>query len=311
MVAPQTRGSVQSLEEAGVDSLWVGGHLASPRASPEPLVWLARLAEQSETATIGTATLVLPWYQPPVAAKQLADIDRAAQGRLVVGVGAGGEYPDDFAAAGVPMAERAGRLDESIGLLRRFWTSQPVDFSGRHFHYSGLRIHPPPARSGGPPIVVTGRKPAAMRRAALLGDGWMPYLYSAERYARSVATIREVAAEGGRPLEAFSWMAYVMVAVDTTQEKARQRAAKFLGTTYAQDFNALVDRVAVAGTLEAVVERLVAFVRAGARHLVILACQDRPQRAPAELEPWLPELLAGVRSSARGGATTEPDGEAV
>ncbi len=77
LVAPSSRSSVRELEATGVDSLWVGGHLASPRPSPEPLVWLARLAEQSEQVTIGTATLVLPWYPPPIAAKQLADIDRA------------------------------------------------------------------------------------------------------------------------------------------------------------------------------------------------------------------------------------------
>jgi probable F420-dependent oxidoreductase len=296
LVAPQTTTSVRALEEAGIDSLWVGGHLASPRPSPEPLVWLARLAEQSRVASIGTATLVLPWYPPPVAAKQLADIDRAAEGRLVVGVGAGGEYPDDFTAAGVPMEERGQRLDESIELLRRFWTSEPVDYSGRHFHYSGLRIHPPPARPGGPPIVVTGRRPAAMRRAASLGDGWMPYLYSVERYARSVATIRELAARDGRSLDGFHWMAYVMVAVDAEPETARRRAAQFLGATYAQDFTEFIDRVAVAGTLDTVVDRLVAFVRAGARHLVLLPCQDQPLRS-SEPEPWLPELLDRVRTS--------------
>jgi alkanesulfonate monooxygenase SsuD/methylene tetrahydromethanopterin reductase-like flavin-dependent oxidoreductase (luciferase family) len=299
MVAPQSKASVRALEEAGVDSLWVGGHLASPRPSPEPLVWLARLAEQSEVATVGTATLVLPWYPPPVAAKQLADIDRAVHGRLVVGVGAGGEYPDDFAAAGVPMDERGRRLDESIGLLRRFWTSKPVNYSGRHFRYSGLRIHPPPARPGGPPIVVTGRRPVAMRRAAYLGDGWMPYLYSAERYARSVATIRELAAGEGRSLDGFLWMAYVMVAVDANREDARRRAAQFLGATYAQDFTEFVDRVAVAGTLDTVVDRLVAFLRAGARHLVILPCHDQPPR-DSGLEPWLSELLAGIRGARAG-----------
>ena len=296
MVAPQTMWSVRALEEADIDSLWVGGHLASPRPSPEPLVWLARLAEQTEVSSIGTATLVLPWYPPPVAAKQLADIDRAAQGRLIVGVGAGGEYPEDFAAAGVPIGERGRRLDESIVLLRRFWTSEPVDYSGELFHYSGLRIHPPPTRPGGPPIVVTGRRPAAMRRAASLGDGWMPYLYSSERYARSVATIRELAATEGRSLDGFLWMAYVMVAVDADPEKARRRAAQFLGSTYAQDFTELVDRVAVTGTLDDVVDRLMAFVRAGARHLVLLPCHDQTTGETAP-EPWLPEVLVRVRGS--------------
>jgi probable F420-dependent oxidoreductase len=296
-VAPPTRSSVLELEEVGVDSLWVGGHLASPRPSPEPLVWLARLAEQSERVTIGTATLVLPWYPPPVAAKQLADIDRATGGRLVVGVGAGGEYSDDFAAAGVPIEERGERLDESIDLLRRFWTSEPVTYSGEHFRYDRLRIHPAPVRPAGPPIVVTGRRRAAMRRAALRGDGWMPYLYSPERYARSMATIREFATEQERSLDGFLWMAYVMVSVDADHERARERAAQFLGTTYSQDFTAFIDRVAVAGPLETVVERLMAFVHAGARHLVLLPCQDQMRQASGIGETWLPALLAGVRDA--------------
>ena len=301
MVAPQTQAAVELLEEVGVDSLWVGGHLASPRPSPEPIVWLARLAEQSEQVTIGTATLVLPWYPPAVAAKQLADIDQASLGRLVVGVGAGGESEADFAAAGVPIEERGPRLDESIDLLRRFWTTEPVAHEGPYFRYSGLRIQPAPARPGGPPIVVTGRRRAAMRRAARSGDGWMPYLYSPERYERSVAAIRELAAQDGRSLDGFHWMAYVMVSVDASRQKARERAAEFLGSTYSQDFSDFVDRVAVAGPLDTVIERLLMFVRAGARHLVLLPCHLPEPGDSLRLEPWLPELLAAVR-----GADPEP-----
>lgn len=299
MVAPQTQTAVHLLEEAGVDSLWVGGHLASPRPSPEPMVWLARLAEQSERVAIGTATLVLPWYPPPVAAKQLADIDRASGGRVIIGVGSGGEYPDDFAAAGVPIEERGRRLDESIDLLRRFWTSEPVDYIGHHFHYANLRIHPAPARPGGPPIVVTGRRRSAMRRAAISGDGWMPYLYSPERYDRSALAIREFAAAQERSLEGFHWMAYVMISVDESHENARQRAAEFLGSTYAQDFREFVDRVAVTGPLDVVIERLQMFVRAGARHLVLLPCHEQSAGTSPQLE-WLPELLAAVRRTPAG-----------
>ena len=292
MVAPSTTEAVQHVEALGVDSLWVGGHLASPHRSPEPIVWLARLVEQARRAAVGTATLVLPWYAPAVVAKQLADLDRASGGRLIVGVGAGGEYPDDFSAAGVPIEERFTRLDESIGLLRRFWSAEPVSHEGRHFRYDGIRIQPAPARSGGPPIVVTGRKVGAMQRAGLHGDGWMPYLYSAERYARSVATIKEIAAESGRSLDAFRWMSYVMVAVDDDPATARRAATEFLGGTYGQDFTRFVERVTVTGNLDQVVEGLRAFVEAGARHIVLLPCSVSPSR---EVVPWLPALLAQLR----------------
>jgi len=292
VVAPSTADAVQQLEDLGVDSLWVGGHLASPNPSPEPLVWLARLVEQTQRAEVGTATLVLPWYMPSVAAKQLADIDRASGGRLVVGVGAGGEYPGDFVAAGVPIAERFSRLDESIGLLRRFWTSETVRHHGRHFHYDGLRIQPAPIHAGGPPIVITGRKPGAMLRAARHGDGWMPYLYSAERYATSVRTINSIADESGRDLDGFRWMAYVMVAVDDRPATARRIAAEFLGGTYHQDFTAFVDRVALTGNLDHVTEGINAFVLGGARHVVLLPCSVTRSTS---LVPWLPELLSKLR----------------
>ncbi len=78
----------------------------------------------------------------------------------------------------------------------------------------------------------------------------MPYLYSPERYVRSVATIRELAADHDRSLDGFLWMAYVMVSVDVNRERARERAARFLGTTYSQDFTEFIDRVSVAGPLE-------------------------------------------------------------
>jgi len=292
IVAPTTADAVRQAEALGVDSLWVGGHLASPQRSPEPMVWLARLVEQAQRAVVGTATLVLPWYAPAIVAKQLADLDRASGGRLVVGVGAGGEYGDDFTAAGVPIGERFSRLDESIGLLRRFWSAEPVHHDGRHFRYDGIRIQPSPARPGGPPIIVTGRKAGAMRRAALHGDGWMPYLYSAERYVRSVATINEIAAETGRSLGSFRFMSYVMVAVDDDPATARRAAADFLGGTYDQDFTRFVQRVTVTGDLDDVVEGLRAFVEAGARHIVLLPC---PVERSREMVPWLPALVTELR----------------
>jgi alkanesulfonate monooxygenase SsuD/methylene tetrahydromethanopterin reductase-like flavin-dependent oxidoreductase (luciferase family) len=297
IVAPSTHESVRQAEDIGIDSLWVGGHLASPNPSPEPIVWLARLVEQTRRAAVGTATLVLPWYPPAIAARQLVDIDRASGGRLIVGVGAGGEFPDDFAAAGVPVEERFTRLDESIDLLRRFWSGEPVRHDGRHFRYDGLRIQPPPAQAGGPPLVVTGRKVGAMRRAARSGDGWMPYLYSAERYARSVAKIREIAAQTGRNLDTFRWMTYVMVAVDDQPPKAQRTAAEFLGGTYQRDFSQFVQRVAVTGNLDQVVDGLRVFVQAGAQHIVLLPCSV--SHSPA-MVPWLPDLVSELKTERVG-----------
>jgi probable F420-dependent oxidoreductase len=288
-VAPPDRASVRELEAAGVESLWVGGHVAAPNGSPEALVWLARLVGETERVTVGTAALLLPLYPPAVVAKQLADLDRASGGRLVIGVGVGGEYESDFRAAGVPVDERGGRTDEAIPLLRRFWSGEPVSHHGRHFSFDDVRIFPAPRQAGGPPIIVTGRQRVAMRRAALLGDGWMPYLYSARRYGDSVARIRARAEGAGRDLAGFMWGAYVFVSVDDDPRRARSRLAGFLGGVYGQEFDSMLDHVAVHGTVDDVIADLQGFVDAGARYLV-LACGSEPDSALRIVEQVVPRL---------------------
>ncbi len=289
--APTNGAMVGRLEDAGVSSFWVGGHIASVNPSPEPVVWLARLAEQTRSATVGTATLLLPLYPPALLAKQIADLDNASGGRVVLGVGVGGEYESDFAAVGVPRRQRGSRADEGIDLLRRFWTGEPVVHHGRHFSFDGVRIHPAPANPGGPPIVVSGRSEAAIRRAALLGDGWMPYLYSPSRYASSVRRVTDIAGENGRSLEGFGWYAYVMVAMDPDAAAARGGAAAFLATTYGQDVSAMIDRITVAGSIDDVGERIAEFVEAGARHLIVCPVHgDVPTMAGRLLEDVWPKL---------------------
>ncbi|MBL7489645.1 LLM class flavin-dependent oxidoreductase [Frankia sp. AgB1.9] len=298
-VAPRTRAGVAAAEAAGAEALWVGGHVASPNGGPEALAWLARLSAQAERAVVGTAVLLLPLYQPAIVAKQLADLDVATGGRLALGVGVGGEYPAEFDACGVPLAGRGRRTDEAIGLVRELWTGEPVTWDGPLFPMKGVRMAPAPSQPGGPPVLVAGRAPVAMRRAARLGDGWMPYLYSAERYARSVATVRAEAAAVGRDLDGFTWAAYLPFVIDDDGERARRRAAEFLGGTYRQDFAAMIDRVAVAGTPEQVEARLGEYIAAGARHLALLPAtrdggEDMVLQALTDLAPRL--RAAGARS---------------
>jgi len=269
VMAAGPASDVEHLESLPLDSLWVGGHVASPNPTPEAMVALAWLAARTERVRIGTAILLLPLYPPAVVAKQIADLDLATGGRVTLGVGVGGEYPSEFDACGVPVGERGARTDDAIPLLRALWSGEPVSHHGPFVSFDGVRIHPPPVQGPALPIVVAGRQPAAMRRAARLGDGWMPYLYSPRRYAESVATIRETAAAEGRDLSGFEWFAFVFVNIDDDGNRARDDAARFLGGTYTKgDFAAMIDHVAVAGTVEHVTATLQAFVDAGARHLV-------------------------------------------
>lgn len=266
-----TAGDIGALESLPIDSLWVGGHVASVNPTPEVMVELAWLAARTERVRIGTSILLLPLYPPAIVAKQVADLDHASHGRITLGVGIGGEYPAEFRACHVPIEQRGARTDEAIALIRELWTGEPVDHAGPCYAMNDVRIHPPPVQVGGPPIVVAGRKPPAMRRAARLGDGWMPYLYSPRRYADSVAAIRAVADEMGRDLTGFEWFAFVFVNADSDGARARDEAAVFLGGTYQTgDFEAMIRSVAAVGTPDEVTATLQAFVDAGARHFIFV-----------------------------------------
>ena len=136
-----------------------------------------------------------------------------------------------------------------------------------------------------------------MRRAALFGDGWMPYLYSPRRYAASVIRIHELAEEAGRDLRPFDWYAFIFVNVDRDGRKARREAARMMGGTYDQDFGPMVDSVAAAGTPEEVIERVEQFVAAGARHLIFLPATTRTAAFDNIVRQLVEDVAPRVRSS--------------
>jgi probable F420-dependent oxidoreductase len=296
-VCQPERSFVETLEGLPIDSLWVGGHVASTNPSPEAMVQLARLAALTSRVRVGTSILLLPLYPPAIVAKQVADLDAATGGRVTLGVGVGGEYPQEFRACQIPLSERGGRTDEAIPLLRRLWGGEELSHSGRYYSMEEVRIHPAPVQANGPPIIVAGRKERAMQRAVALGDGWMPYLYSARRYADSVEAIRRLADDAGRDLTNFEWFAFVFVNVHDDAEKAKEEAAEFLGGTYRQDFRSMLPHIAVAGSPDDVVSGLAEFARAGASHLVFTPATRSRSRAVALriVEEILPRVRAALR----------------
>ena len=136
-----------------------------------------------------------------------------------------------------------------------------------------------------------------MRRAALLGDGWFPYMYSPRRYADSVATIRETAADAGRALTDFHWCVWVFLNINPNGDVARDQAARTMGGTYDQDFRAMIDSVAAAGTTSEVTAKLQGFYDAGARHFIFL-----PATAGADQRPVLDRLFGDVVPALRAHA---------
>jgi len=265
----------------------------SSNPTSDAIISLARLAALSRRAQVGTAVLLLPLYPPAIIARQVADLDISTDGRIILGIGVGGEYPQEFRACQVPMDDRGRRADESIRVIRKLWTGQQISHAGMFFPMDDVQLIPGPSRPGGPPIVVAGRKKPAMRRAALLGDGWMPYLYSARRYAASTQMIRDFAQQAGRDLSGFGWYAYLFVNVACQGSEARRKAAQLLGQRYNRDVTDMLDSIAVVGSTNEVVEKIQIFAEAGARHFVFSPCdapEDQGQSIDLLLDYVIPQI---------------------
>ena len=160
----EMRTLVELIDRCGYDSLWVGDHISFPLAIFDPFLQLAQAAVVSPRLQFGTAVYLLPLRHPTPVAKQVSTLDHLTEGRFIFGVGVGGEFPKEYEACGVPISERGARLSESIDVLRKFWSGEPVSHDSRLFQFKDVPMQPPPRQVGGPPIWCGGRSDAALRR---------------------------------------------------------------------------------------------------------------------------------------------------
>ena len=275
-------------ERLGFESLWVTDHLAFHLPITDALTLLGFAAAVTERVTLGTSIYLLPLRPAAMVAKQAASVDLLSGGRLVLGVGVGGEYPPEFEAAGVPIRERGSRLEEAIPLLRRLWSEQEVVHRGVYAKFGPITVTPGPVQSGGPPIWVGGRSAIAMDRAGRLGDGYISHMATPDRYAANLERIAAAARAAGRAPRRFATAAFLFTWVDATEELAAQRAAAELERLYARSFESVVRRYCLLGPPEACRRQMQRYVDAGVRHFVIAPLVDAAlvaERLAGELGP--------------------------
>jgi probable F420-dependent oxidoreductase len=212
----------ESAEEFGFDSLWTVEHVVVPKGYespypysptgkmpgpedspiPDPLVWLSFVAARTSTIRLCTGVLILPQRNPLVLAKEVATLDQLSKGRVTLGIGVGW-LAEEFAALGVPFAERAARTDETIDAMRAAWTQNPASHHGTFFNFTDVHVLPQPAQAGGVPTASGGHTPAAARRAGRLGDAFFPAQGSIEELPALLDEMRKAADEAGRDADAI------------------------------------------------------------------------------------------------------------
>ncbi|MGO9955095.1 MAG: LLM class flavin-dependent oxidoreductase, partial [Solirubrobacteraceae bacterium] len=267
---PQIVAAARLCEELGFDAAWIGDRLSSPPPGLDAPACLAAAAVVTNHISLGFGVMALGLRQPAWAAKQLATIDAlSGGGRLLLGVGVGDELPHELAAGGEPESQRGAALDETLSVLGDLLCGRAVSHDG-----PTLRLDVPalePAMSAPPPIYVSGRGEAAIRRAARFGDMWLAMWLSPEGLAERSARLAELAAERGRPCPGTALL--VGVRVDDDAAGARAKAEAHVRGRYRIGLEA-VQPWTLLGSIDAVVDRLSAYADSGVQELALMALGD-------------------------------------
>jgi probable F420-dependent oxidoreductase len=285
---------VQRIEALGFDSVWTGDHVSFHNPLYESLTLLATYAPITRRIRLGTAVYLLALRAPAIAAKITSTLDVLSSGRLIFGVGVGGENPKEFAVCGVPHRERGARVTEGIEVVRALWQGAPASFKGRFTQFEGVSIDPKPLQTPAPPIWIGGRSEAALSRAGRQGDGWVSYVVQPERYAQSVDKIRAAAAVAGRRVDDFAFGHLAFVTLGRDWESAKAVWAAHLTRRYAQDFEPLARKYGIIGTPEQCAEQIARFAAAGCNYMLLNPIGD-PQDESEQVERLAADVLPRVR----------------
>jgi len=199
---PEMVSQVCAARDAGFSSLWFPHHwLTHPMQMLQLTPVMGYVAAHAQGMTIGPNILILPPLNPMHIAEEAATLDVLTGGNFILGVGLGYRQPE-FDAFGIPLAERAPRFNEAIGLMRRLWTEDRVTHKGRFYTVNDAGLSAKPVRPGGPPLYIAGFAEPAVRRAARIGDAWLIMNNGLGVVAPLMQTYRAALKEYGRtPIE--------------------------------------------------------------------------------------------------------------
>jgi probable F420-dependent oxidoreductase len=211
---------VEVTEEAdrlGFESVWLPEHLVlpvemsgSPHAGQEhppippdipvfdAFTYLAFLAGRTSRIRFGTQVYNIGLRHPFITARAVATLDVVSGGRFDFGIGASW-LEAEWQAMGLDFHSRGRRVDEALAVCRLLWSEAVIDHHGEFFDFDKVMFEPKPQQRPYPPIIVGGDSPAALRRTAQFGDGWIPMNHSLEQIPASVARLSELRESFGRP----------------------------------------------------------------------------------------------------------------
>jgi alkanesulfonate monooxygenase SsuD/methylene tetrahydromethanopterin reductase-like flavin-dependent oxidoreductase (luciferase family) len=241
------------IESLGFDSFWVGDHVL---AYVDGVTAVGMAGAATDRIIVGTAVCLVPFRNPVLLSRSVSTIACDIGDRLVLGVGVGGDMPDEFGSVGVECDSRPAALESA------FTTLHDALDRGIVGAYE-FRDRP---TGGCPPIWSGGRSMSAARRAARLADGYVPYLVTPQHYARLAGAVRTVRASEVRNELPFTWACCAMVSINENPELARRAALDYRPFGLRDD---QIDTYVIHGDADRCVDGLQAFGEVGVEHLVL------------------------------------------
>ncbi|MFP6808285.1 MAG: LLM class flavin-dependent oxidoreductase [Pseudomonadales bacterium] len=258
----------KNAEALGYEFITSGEHVFFYGPIGNGLISLATAAGATTTIKLMSTITLVPLYPAALLVKQITALDVISGGRFHLGVGVGGEFAKEFEACGVPVKERGARTNEALEVMKRLWAEDDVTFDGRFTTLSGVTLAPKPVQQPHPPIWISGRSDAAMKRCAKYGTGWLPYMYTPEKLAGSLRTINDYAGAVERDVPVAPGL-FIFFAVHEDRETAIKMATDRLSVQYNQDFSKLVGKYALAGNPADCIARLQEYIDAGATTIIL------------------------------------------
>lgn len=245
LVIPKNWSSPYPYSASGTVDAFDGGDCL------DPLALLAALALATEKVQLLTGVLVVPYRPPILTAKQLATIDVLSEGRVTVGCGTGWMREEFEAVGAPPFAARGKVTDEYIEAFKAMWTNDEPVYDGTYAQIDNIYFRPQPVSKPHPPIWIGGDSMPALRRAARLGDGWLPVgiapkrpLNTVARYREAAETLAGLAREAGRDPAEIA-LTYWVVWYDETKRITLEDGSRHIFTgepqEIAEDINALAE----------------------------------------------------------------------
>lgn len=219
---------IDRVEQSAVDSIWQSDRLVSREPSLEAMSLMAALAGRTRRLKFGMSVVVISHRDPLVLARQCATIDFLSGGRLLPAFGVGSGVAPEWEATGTSPRGRGARADEALEILSRLWSEERVSFEGRYYQYREVSIAPRPIQQP-LPLWIGGSSPAAIRRTARIGTGWIAGIQSPDQVVPVVAGIKRELAEVGRSIDPDHYGAGFSYRFGDPSDEIVARSAKLLG----------------------------------------------------------------------------------